>query len=140
MDAKQVSAFFDDYAQALSAGDPARIADFWHVPALVVGDGNAIPVNARAETEECFRQSVAHYRASGVETAVPGTVDVVALSETTSSATIHWVHEDSRGEVNGGEDAFYVLIQDGTGSVSIVFYTPITLATAAEADPPDIGG
>lgn len=123
---RHVLEFLEEYAQALTSGDVARIADRWHVPCLVVSPQGVIAVSDRSQVEQFFRASVADYHAKGITAARLQDAAVTVVSSAVAAADVRWDHPSPDGGSLGGEHAYYVVSRGQDGRLGIDLYSPGT--------------
>jgi hypothetical protein len=109
-----VRSFLERYDQALGAGDLPGVAACWQVPAMVLSDEGARPVQELAEVEQFFAGAVEWYRSQGLVATRPQLLHVQALGQRLISTDARWstlnaaglevASETSRNILSLGED------------------------------------
>jgi ketosteroid isomerase-like protein len=115
----EIAAFFDRYAEALSAGDLPGIAACYVLPALVVGDAATIPVTEAGQVEAAFAGAAEAYRAKGLVGIRP---DVRALDPLTANLTladVRWSYLDEAGQARQHTSYRYLLRRSDPGELGI---------------------
>ena len=117
-----------DISAALEVGDPARVAELWDVPALVLADQGARSVATRAEVEEFFRGSIEWYRERGTPSAVPTLERWERISERIAAVDVTWRALDSSGVEKSREASHYLMRtgDDGVARVQVAISRPPT--------------
>ena len=114
-----VHEFVDDYGKALVSGDGDAVADFWDVPAVVVGKEGVIAVDDHAEVAGFFAGAAAQYGAHGI-TGTDGEVVVVTrVGDRIVEVEVRWAMLDVDGHEVGAERATYTLRKDDDGNLRI---------------------
>jgi hypothetical protein len=108
-------------ASALAAGDAARVAELWDMPALVLADQGARAVATRAEVQDFFRASIAWYREQGTPSAIPELDRWQRISERVAAVDVTWRGLDASGEEKSRESSHYLmrLCEDGVARVQV---------------------
>jgi hypothetical protein len=121
IDQESIDRTLGDIASALTAGDAARIAELWDVPALVLADQGARAVATRAEVEAFFRASIAWYREQGTPTALPTRERWERISERVAAVDVTWRAIGASGEEKSSESSHYLmrLGDDGVARVQV---------------------
>ena len=114
-----IEAFLDRYAKALAAGDLPGIAACYALPALVVGDGGAIPVAEAAQVEAAFAGAADAYRAQGLVGIRPELRAVDPLTATLTLVDVRWAYLDEAGTARQHTSYRYLLRRDDTGRLGI---------------------
>ena len=124
-----IEAFLDRYAQALAAGDLAGIAACYALPALVVGDGAAIPVAEAAQIEAAFAGAADAYRAKGLVGIRPELRAADPLTPTLTLVDVRWAYLDEAGQAGQHTTYRYLLRRSGAGRLGI----QVVVDTTAES-------
>ena len=114
-----VAAFLDRYAAALAAGDLPGIAACYALPALVVGDGGAIPVAEAAQVEAAFAGAADAYRAKGLVGIRPELRAVDPLTATLTLVDVRWAYLDEAGAARQHTAYRYLLRRSDAGQLGI---------------------
>jgi hypothetical protein len=114
-----VATFLDRYAEALADGDLPGIAACYVVPALVVGDGAAVPVAEAAEVEAAFAGAAEAYRAQGLVSIRPELGAVEPLTPALTMVEIRWAYLDEAGDARQHTSYRYLLRRSDTGQLAI---------------------
>jgi hypothetical protein len=114
-----VAAFLDRYAGALAGGDLPGISACYVVPALVVGDGAAIPVAEAAEVEAAFAGAAEAYRAQGLVGIRPELGAVEPLTAALTLVEVRWAYLDEAGVARQHTSYRYLLRRSDTGRLAI---------------------
>jgi ketosteroid isomerase-like protein len=119
-----VRAFFDRYADALVGGDLPGIAACYALPALVVGDSNAVPVAEAGQIEAAFAGAADGYRARGLVAARPEVRAVDPLTAALVLADVRWSYQDAAGREHDHSSYRYLLRRsDGELAIQVVVDT-----------------
>src|SRR5215211_6835654 len=93
----EVEAFLDRYGEALAGGDLAGIAACYTLPALVAGDGAAIPIAEPGQVEAAFAGAADAYRAQGLVGIRAELRGVDRLTPNLLLADVRWAYLDQGG-------------------------------------------
>jgi len=110
-----VQEYLSAFAEALTAGDGAAIAEMWETPAFVLGQDMARVVNAPEEVAEFFGGARAQYAEIGI---TDTRADIVRLDEITDHMVmvrVRWPYLDAEGHEMGAETSTYTLVRQGSG-------------------------
>jgi hypothetical protein len=118
-DRDRIHAFLERYGAAIGSGDLDGAAACWAVPALVLADEGAIPVESRDEIEAFFGQAVAAYRSKGLVETRPEIERIEALSDRLISVDVRWPAFDASGAERASERSRYILRLDDAGEAQI---------------------
>lgn len=118
-DRGRIQTFLERYGRAIGSGDLVGAAACWVVPALVLSDEGAIPVESRDEIEAFFGQAVAAYRSQGLVETRPEIERIEVLSDRLVSVDVRWPAFDATGEERASERSRYVLRSGGDGDPQI---------------------
>jgi hypothetical protein len=124
--AQTLSAFFETYARALSAGDLDGIAACYTTPGLVLGDDNSLPISTLDEVRGAFAGAAEAYRARGLVTARPRLDRVQPLTARLVEADVRWEYLDPAGAAVPGAAYRYLLRLGAAGEPRI----QVVIATA----------
>ena len=122
----EVEAFLDRYGEALAAGDLAGIAACYTLPALVAGDGAAIPIAEPGQVEAAFAGAADAYKAQelvGIRAELRG---VDRLTPNLLLADVRWAYLDQGGEAQRHSSYRYLLRRsaaDGRLGIQVVVDT-----------------
>ena len=108
-DRDRIQAFLERYGAAIGSGDLDTAATCWAVPALILADEGAIPVESRDEIEAFFGQAVAAYRSEGLVETRPEIERIETLSDRLVSVDVRWPAFDAAGAERASERSRYVL-------------------------------
>jgi hypothetical protein len=111
---RELQAFFDDYALALTSGAGDVIAAMWEVPALVLGDAGEKAVTSTDEVAAFFSGAKEQYNARGITDTRPDLLRSDWLSSALVSADVRWPYFDVAGNEVGEEHSSYILKRDRT--------------------------
>jgi hypothetical protein len=111
--------FLEEYGQALSSGNLARVARCWDVPALVLSEEGALAVSDRGAIERFFAQATAWYQAQGWVSTRPELERVERLSTTLTAVEVRWPTFDAAGTEQFSERSYYLLQADAGGQPRI---------------------
>jgi ketosteroid isomerase-like protein len=110
-----VQEYLNGFAEALTAGDGAAIAEMWETPAFVLGQDMARVVNAPEEVAEFFGGAREQYEEIGI---TDTRADIIRLDEITDHMVmvrVRWPYIDAEGREMGAETSTYTLVRQGTG-------------------------
>jgi hypothetical protein len=121
----EVAGFLKRYATALAGGDLAGIAACYALPALVLGDGAAIPVAEAGQVEAAFAGAAEAYRAQGLVGVRPELRGVDRLTATLTMVDVRWAYLDEGGEARRHSAYRYLLrrAEDGGLGIQVVVDT-----------------
>ena len=125
----EITAFLDRYAEALAAGDLAGIAACYALPALVVGDGAAIPVAEAAQIEAAFAGAADAYRAKGLVGIRPELRAADPLPPPLTLVDVRWAYLAEAGQAGQHTTYRYLLRRSGAGHLGI----QVVVDTTAES-------
>jgi ketosteroid isomerase-like protein len=117
--ASEIRDFLDRYAEALSAGDLPGVAACYALPALVVGDGGAIPVAEAGQVEAAFAGAAGAYRAQGLVGIRAELRAVDPLIPALTLVDVRWAYLDEAGHAGQHTTYRYLLRRSGTGELGI---------------------
>jgi ketosteroid isomerase-like protein len=117
--ASEIYDFLDRYAEALSAGDLPGVAACYALPALVVGDGGAIPVAEAGQVEAAFAGAAGAYRAQGLVGIRAELRAVDPLIPALTLVDVRWAYLDEAGHAGQHTTYRYLLRRSGTGELGI---------------------
>ncbi|MTD17524.1 hypothetical protein GIS00_26710 [Nakamurella sp. YIM 132087] len=115
---EQTEEFFDRYARALLARDEQAIAGMYGVPALILGEGIAIPVTDEQQTADFFASSWPQY--AGVDDATRR-LAIMGSGPGTVWADVTWTYS------GGPRERFCYQLAASDGVLRIVVLTPLEL-------------
>jgi len=115
----EISRFLERYGRALSTGDLPAIANCWAVPALVLGDEDAVAVGDSSEIQQFFAQATASYHAQGLISTRPELERVERLSEQLTAVDVRWAACDAAGKEQASERSHYVLQRGQEGELHV---------------------
>ena len=118
-DDEAVENFLKRYANALSQGQSATIAQMWQAPALVVSDSGVVAVGAEVEVDRFFAAAKAQYDARGITSTRPEIMRIQWLTDRVVSVDVRWPQLDARGEELGAESSSYTLRRDEEGELKV---------------------
>ena len=124
-----IAAFLDGYANALVRGDLPGIAACYALPALVVGDGNTIPISDPAQVEAAFGGAADAYRAQGLVDARPELRAVDPLTAALTLIDVRWAYLDEAGHERLHSSYRYLLRRSDAGQLGI----QVVVDTTAES-------
>lgn len=133
---EDVHEFVDDYGAALVGGDGDAIADFWDVPAVVVGKEGVIAVDDHSEVAGFFAGAAAQYKAHGIEGTDGEVVVVTRVGDRIVEVEVRWAMLDAKGKERGAERATYTLRKDDSGQLRI----RMVVTHPVEGGPPELRG
>ena len=110
----EIEALLQQFADALTAGDGAAAATYWHVPVFLMGDDHEHVVTHASEVASFFGGAKAQYQARGIADTRPEIVSLDWLTERTALVTVRWPWLDDRGRQIGEEASTY-LVKAGPG-------------------------
>ena len=105
----EVEAFLDRYGEALAGGDLAGIAACYTLPALVAGDGAAIPIAEPGQVEAAFAGAADAYRAQGLVGIRAELRGVDELTPNLVLADVRWAYLDGAGDARRRSSYRYLL-------------------------------
>ncbi len=114
-----VATFLDGYQQTFQGFDADAIADLFHFPCQVTGDGEPATVASVPSREVwlgVLDRVLGGYRAVGVHTAERIETRVAQLSDHVAQATVRWRLMDERHHLIYEFDASYTLADLGRGT------------------------
>lgn len=110
----EIEALLEQFADALTAGDGAAAATYWHAPVFIMGDDHEHVVTHASEVAAFFGGAKAQYAARGIAGTRPEIVSLDWLTERTALVTVRWPWLDERGQ-QVGEEASTYLVKAGPG-------------------------
>src|SRR5215212_9219479 len=122
----EVEAFLDRYGEALAGGDLAGIAACYTLPALVAGDGAAIPIAEPGQVEAAFAGAADADRAQGLVGIRAELRGVDRLTPNLLLADVRWAYLDQGGEARRHSSYRYLLRRsaaDGRLRIQVVVDT-----------------
>ena len=122
----EVEAFLDRYAEALGGGDLPGVAACYALPALVAGDGAAIPIAEPDQVEAAFAGAADAYRAQGLVGIRAELRGVDRLTPNLLLADVGWAYLDEGGEARRHSSYRYLLRRsdrDGRLGIQVVVDT-----------------
>lgn len=114
-----VQGFLDSFAEALTAGNGAAIADLWETPAFVLGDAMVQTIEERGELEQFFSGARNQYNAAGITDTRADIVRLDEISDRIVCVRVRWPYLDADGQELGGETSTYTLRRDDSGEWKI---------------------
>ena len=115
----EVQQLLDDLAAALTAGDGARAANAWDVPALVLGDQQVHAVATRQEVASFFGGAREQYNQRGITDTRAEILDLRWPTDRMAIAVVRWPYLDTQGREKGTETSTYVLRRDERGALKL---------------------
>ncbi|QJR15884.1 hypothetical protein [Usitatibacter palustris] len=115
----EVQGFLDDWSAAITSGDGHAAAEFWDVPALVLGDDMARPVASATEIEKFFGGAREQYNAKDITGTRAVILGLEELTPKIALVTVRFPWIDSKGDEKGGETSTYTLHRDAAGALRI---------------------
>ena len=115
----EVEAFLDRYGEALAGGDLVGIAACYTLPALVAGDGAAIPIAEPGQVEAAFAGAADAYRAQGLVGIRAELRGVDRLTPNLLLADVRWAYLDQAGEARRHSSYRYLLRRSADGRLGI---------------------
>jgi len=116
---QEVQSFLDEFGRSLTAGDAKAVATMWSVPAFVLGDTMAQPVNTREEVEEFFSGAKDEYNKRGIVDTRPDVFGLEWITNRMVVVDVRWPYLDGRGDEQGEEASTYVLRRDDKGELKV---------------------
>jgi hypothetical protein len=110
-----VQEYLNGFAQALTAGDGAAIAEMWETPAFVLGHDMARVVNEPEEVADFFGGARAQYAAIGITDTRAEIVRIDEISDHLVMVRVRWPYLDGEGREMGAETSTYTLTRNGSG-------------------------
>ena len=110
----EIEALLQQFADALTAGDGAAAATYWHTPVFIMGDDHEHVVTHASEVAAFFGGAKAQYNARGIADTRPEIVTLDWLTERTALVTVRWPYLDDRQQ-QVGEEASTYLVKAGPG-------------------------
>lgn len=107
-----VQEFLNGFAEALTEGDGAAIAEMWETPAFVLGQDIARVVSEQQEVADFFGGARDQYREIGITNT---RAEIVRLDEITDKMVmvrVRWPYIDDQGREMGAETSTYTLVRD----------------------------
>jgi ketosteroid isomerase-like protein len=115
----EVEAFLDRYGEALAGGDLVGIAACYTLPALVAGEGAAIPIAEPGQVEAAFAGAADAYRAQGLAGIRAELRGVDRLTPNLLLADVRWAYLDQAGEARRHSSYRYLLRRSADGRLGI---------------------
>jgi len=120
-----------EYATALSANDLDGVVEAWAIPAFVIDDGGALPVQSQAQVREFFSAAIAGHRARGQVSTHAHLREMEDLGGGVFWVDSRWPAFDTHGHEIHSERTRYLMQVDASGKARIL--VAATLASAAES-------
>jgi ketosteroid isomerase-like protein len=130
---EQITEALERIGTALSNGDARAVADAYEVPALVLSDTDARPVNGRDEVEAFFKDSVKWYNERGLMSTRPEVEHIEHLSEKLAAVDVRWPGFDADGKEQTSEGSHYIMQLGADGRARI--RVALTMANTLPLDP-----
>jgi ketosteroid isomerase-like protein len=105
----EIQQLLNSMARAVVAGDGRTVAEMWEVPALVLSDEGAMPVNRQDEFEAFFGGAKAQYNARGIMDTRAEIVRIEWATRRLATVQVRWPHLDADGKICGSETSTYVI-------------------------------
>ena len=116
---QEVQDYLDRYARALTAGDGETVASMWDVPAIVVGEDEAIVITELQQVSDFFGAAKPMYNARGIFTTRAELIDVDRISDNLVNCLVRWPHLDANEEEIGEESSSYTLRRGSDGHLKM---------------------
>jgi hypothetical protein len=114
-----VQAYFDRFADAMTAGDLKTMVKLWGVPAFVLGKSEARVVQSESEVEQFFAGSKEMYNERGITRTYAEIIDLDWVDRDLVIATVRWPYLDDQENVLGEESSSYTLFRGEDGSFKL---------------------
>ena len=120
MTSDQVSEYFARYAAAFDAFDAEAIAEFYHLPCMLVRSGGVVAFSAREEVLANMQALVSFYRSRGYRRASFDEVRVVSLGGGLLLATVPWtIHLSAAGAVESFRNTYELIEMHGRWGIIV---------------------
>jgi hypothetical protein len=117
---REVHAYLESFARALTAGDSRALAAMWDVPAVVVSDQGLHAVASVDEVEAFFAGAKQQYNERGITDTRPDVVGLDWATDRIAIVTVRWPYLDEKGREMGAESSTYTLRRDDAGDLKMV--------------------
>ena len=116
---QEVQDYLDRYARALTAGDGETVASMWEVPAIVVGEDEAIAITELQQVSDFFGAAKPMYTQRGILTTRAELIDVDRIGDNLVNCLVRWPHLDANEEEIGEESSNYTLRRGSDGQLKM---------------------
>jgi hypothetical protein len=116
---QEVQDYLDRYARAFTAGDGGAVASMWEVPAIVVGEDEAIAITELEQVSDFFGSAKPMYNERGIFTTRAELIDVDRISDNLVNCRVRWPHLDAKEEEIGEESSSYTLRRGSDGQLKM---------------------
>ena len=110
-----VQEFLNGFAEALTQGDGAAIAEMWETPAFVLGQDMARVVSEQQEVAEFFGGARDQYREIGITNTRAEIVRLDEITDRMVMVRVRWPYLDATGQEMGAETSTYTLARQEKG-------------------------
>jgi hypothetical protein len=116
---QEVQDYLDRYARAHTSGDGETVASMWEVPALVVGEEQALTITELQQVKDFFGGAKPMYNERGIFGTRAELLDVDRISDNLVNCLVRWPHLDANEEEIGEESSNYTLRRGGDGQLKM---------------------
>jgi hypothetical protein len=116
---QEVQDYMDRYARSLTAGDGETIASMWEVPALVVGEEQALVIDELQQVKDFFGGAKHMYNERGIFGTRAELLEVDRISDNLVNCLVRWPHLDANDEEVGEESSNYTLRRGSDGQLKM---------------------
>lgn len=110
-----VHEFLNGFAEALTQGDGAAIANMWETPAYVLGQDMARVVSEPQEVADFFGGARDQYREIGITNTRAEIVRLDEITDRMVMVRVRWPYLDKSGREMGAETSTYTLAKHDKG-------------------------
>jgi len=119
IDDRNIQAFLDQFAMALTKGDARTVATMWQTPALVIGDADEHVVQSRDQVEQFFGGARQQYNARGISDTRADIQRLDWLTDRIALVEVRWPHLDAKRNEVGEETSTYLLKRNDSGELML---------------------
>ena len=115
----EVQHFLDRMGRGVTSGDGRAVAAMWELPALVLGDDQAMSIATSREVEQFFGGAKEQYNSRGI---TDTRAEIIRLEWATSRIAIvqvRWPYLDAQGGFHGEERSTYTLRRNDAGDLKL---------------------
>lgn len=112
--------FFSEYALALNANDPKRVADFHLLPSVFVTDSTKIVCNDQQKVIEVYQRMLDSINHGGNLTHSPQVNQAMRLSDSVIFCNVKWKCLDHNDDLVFTSTCSYTLQSDGNNGLKII--------------------
>jgi hypothetical protein len=116
---QEVQDYMDRYARALTDGDGETVASMWEVPALVVGEEQALTITELQQVKDFFGGAKPTYNERGIFGTRAELLDVDRISDNLVNCLVRWAHLDANEAEVGEESSNYTLRRGSDGQLKM---------------------